>query len=355
MQFDPIPGIDHYRINRHGVVYDERSGDIIPSYGTERKFVHIGGSSIALDRLLLWTYVGRLELDIDDRRAYNHPGDILASDYTYRVRSFRACAMVRNQTLYMLDEKYPFITIPDFPSYAVSTEGVIVRMTDRGIVFKFHSYYTDYQLVQLATCDGGTFKTTVQRLVYQSWIGPIPENMQVDHIDNCRWHNHVSNLQLLTLRDNVRKGFMVARATAHTGWTDDQIRDICQMMVDGASNREIAQKYSVPFQTRNDVRNFTDFLGRIKRGICFTEIASKFDFSNVLPATNNPNTKLTREDVEKIWELCKQGKTSQSIADEFGCTAGTIDAIRWGRTWRKVTGLPPYRPGKGSTVVERIA
>ena len=148
---------------------------------------------------------------------------------------------------------------------------------------------------------------------------------------------------------------MDKRATEHTGWTDEEIHDICQMLADNVSNREIAEKYGVPFEDRNDVRNFTDFLGRIKRGICFVNIASKFDFSKVLPATNNPNTKLTREDVEKIWEMCQQHMTSPAIAQQFGCTPGTIDAIRWGRTWRKVTGLPPYQPGKGSTVVERVS
>ena len=354
MQFDPIPGIANYRITKQGIVMDIRTGAILPVTGGVRRFVYLDNIQYAVDRLLVWTYVGRLELDIYERIPLKPGEPMIAGNYGYIIRSLQPICVMHNQTLYLLNGRYLFITIPEFPNYIISDSGTTISIAGQP-TFMHMSYANGYQNLNLSDGTGIMRKVLVHRAVYSSWVGPIPEDKQVDHFDNCRWHNHYSNLQLLTRRDNMRKGFMDKRATEHTGWTDEEIRDICQMMVDGASNRDIAQKYNVPFQERNEVRNFTDFLGRIKRGICFTEIASEFDFSQILPATNNPNTKLTREDVEKIWELCKQGKTSQSIADEFGCTAGTIDAIRWGRTWRKVTGLPPYRPGKGSTVVERIA
>lgn len=354
MQFDPIPGVANYRITKHGIVMDTRTGDIMPIKGGVRRFVHLDNIEYAVDRLLVWTYVGRLDLDIYERVPLKPDEPMIASNYSYIMKSLRPLCAIRDQMLYILNERYLFITIPGYSNYIINESGVIISIAYQPI-FMHRGYINDYQAIELANNTGRRERLFIHRLVYMSWVGPIPKDLQVDHFDNCRWHNHYTNLQLLTRRDNMRKGFMDKRATEHTGWSDDEIRDICQMMVDGKSNREIAQKYSVPFETRNEVRNFTDFLGRIKRGICFVEIAADFNFDDVLPATNNPNTKLTRDQVVEIWELCKQGETSPAIAAKYNCTPGTIDAIKWGRTWRKVTGLPPYRPGKGSTVVERTA
>ena len=45
----------------------------------------------------------------------------------------------------------------------------------------------------------------VRRLVYQNFVGEIPDGMQIDHIDNCKTNNEVENLQVLTATDNMKK------------------------------------------------------------------------------------------------------------------------------------------------------
>lgn len=45
----------------------------------------------------------------------------------------------------------------------------------------------------------------VHRVIYAKHYGEIPQDMDVDHIDNNRMNNRIENLQLLSRADNVRK------------------------------------------------------------------------------------------------------------------------------------------------------
>lgn len=51
----------------------------------------------------------------------------------------------------------------------------------------------------------GGMEYSVSVLVYQTFIGPIPPGMEVDHIDNNPLNNRVDNLQLLTREENMAK------------------------------------------------------------------------------------------------------------------------------------------------------
>lgn len=44
----------------------------------------------------------------------------------------------------------------------------------------------------------------VHRLVYETWIGQIPNDMQINHIDDDKDNNHVSNLYCGTQKENIR-------------------------------------------------------------------------------------------------------------------------------------------------------
>lgn len=45
----------------------------------------------------------------------------------------------------------------------------------------------------------------VHRAVWEAIFGPIPEDLTVDHIDSNKLNNKITNLQLLSRRDNVKK------------------------------------------------------------------------------------------------------------------------------------------------------
>jgi len=45
----------------------------------------------------------------------------------------------------------------------------------------------------------------VHRLVWQNFVGEIPEGLEIDHIDGDPLNNNIKNLQLLSRRDNTDK------------------------------------------------------------------------------------------------------------------------------------------------------
>ena len=45
----------------------------------------------------------------------------------------------------------------------------------------------------------------IHRFVFETFKGEIPSDKQVDHVDNCKENNSITNLQLLTPSENTRK------------------------------------------------------------------------------------------------------------------------------------------------------
>ena len=52
----------------------------------------------------------------------------------------------------------------------------------------------------------------IHRLVYQTFIGPLVEGLVIDHIDECKGHNFVTNLQQITQSDNRKKYYQYKKA-----------------------------------------------------------------------------------------------------------------------------------------------
>lgn len=55
----------------------------------------------------------------------------------------------------------------------------------------------------------------VHRLVWESFNGPIPDGMQVNHIDEDPSNNNLDNLNLMTPEENSNWGTGIKRAAAH--------------------------------------------------------------------------------------------------------------------------------------------
>ena len=76
------------------------------------------------------------------------------------------------------------------PGKAWSTDGELKRLYSKG---------KGYYVVKVE----GRLKSW-HRIVYEYFIGQIPKGLQVDHFNNIRTDNRISNLQLLSGPDNSR-------------------------------------------------------------------------------------------------------------------------------------------------------
>jgi hypothetical protein len=60
----------------------------------------------------------------------------------------------------------------------------------------------------------GSKKFRVNRLVYLTFVGDIPDGMEVNHLDENKHNNRLDNLNLLSHGDNIRYGTGIARSAA---------------------------------------------------------------------------------------------------------------------------------------------
>lgn len=96
--------------------------------------------------------------------------------------------------------------IAEYPNYAVSDQGRVKSLNyhneGREQILKLKKTNDGYLQVQLYK-DGKRKYKYLHRLVYETWKGEIPENMQVNHIDEDKSNNRLSNLNLMTPKENT--------------------------------------------------------------------------------------------------------------------------------------------------------
>ena len=85
--------------------------------------------------------------------------------------------------------------------YYFTENGKVLNM-DKKIELK-QSKAGNYYRINMAY--GINKKILIHRGVWEAFNGKIPDNMDVDHIDNNPANNALSNLQLLTHKDNIKK------------------------------------------------------------------------------------------------------------------------------------------------------
>lgn len=99
--------------------------------------------------------------------------------------------------------------IPGFDGkYQASNYGNVkslnYRHTNKECIMKTH-LCRGYVRVRL--CKNGIHTShNVHRLVYEAFIGPIPDGMQVNHIDEDKSNNKIDNLNLMTPKQNINWG-----------------------------------------------------------------------------------------------------------------------------------------------------
>ena len=111
--------------------------------------------------------------------------------------------------------------IPGFEgTYQVSNEGR-VRSVDRtitninGKVFHYKGKIMKLSFHRLGYINAtfGKKKYYVHRLVWLAFNGDIPEGMEINHKDECKSNNVLSNLEIMTHVDNVNYGTRTERST----------------------------------------------------------------------------------------------------------------------------------------------
>jgi hypothetical protein len=100
--------------------------------------------------------------------------------------------------------------IKDYPKYTISEDGEIYsiqwnkpkKLKPQKATQSKKGYY-QVRLFNKETPRGKL--QYIHRLVYQTFVGEITKGMEIDHIDNDTTNNHITNIQLISRRGNIKK------------------------------------------------------------------------------------------------------------------------------------------------------
>ena len=85
--------------------------------------------------------------------------------------------------------------------YSIDTEGNVYR---DGKIMKPVNNGIGYYQIKLRR-NKKRYAIYVHRVVWNTFIGPIPEGYEINHIDHDKSNNALSNLELVTHSDNLKK------------------------------------------------------------------------------------------------------------------------------------------------------
>jgi len=96
-----------------------------------------------------------------------------------------------------------------YPDHLFSKSGLCVNVKTRKVIGKFNKGYIQATL----HVNGKQIMRRVHDLMWESWIGPIPEGLVVDHKNGCKSDNRLDNLRCITQGDNLRASYRAGTST----------------------------------------------------------------------------------------------------------------------------------------------
>lgn len=114
---------------------------------------------------------------------------------------------------------------------------------------------------------GGTVKA-VHRLVAGTYIGNI-DNLTVNHKDGIKNNNHVSNLEIMTIKQNTHHAFEtgltpIGEKHSRSKFSDEKLREALEEIENGNSVNSVSKKHSIS----------QSYLNKVKHGI-YRSISTK--------------------------------------------------------------------------------
>jgi hypothetical protein len=103
------------------------------------------------------------------------------------------------------------VRIEGFERYTIREDGVVTSHIDPrrpvqlipqkvGNTASYHAVTVYNRELRSRWC------VALHKLMWLTFMGDIPKGMTIDHMDGNPHNNHIDNLQLLSIRDNIQKG-----------------------------------------------------------------------------------------------------------------------------------------------------
>tara|TARA_R110002153_G_C13310292_1_gene496346 strand:- start:1813 stop:2292 length:480 start_codon:yes stop_codon:yes gene_type:complete len=146
--------------------------------------------------------------------------------------------------------------VSGWDNYEISKSGTVRNSRNKHVMSQ-HLNGSGYNRVQLSQ-DGISKHVSVHKLLWTSFIGPVPEGKVLDHINNNKLTNRLDNLQLLTCGENIKKGKQIKQT--RKSFTDLQKKDIQNDINLGLSIREVAKRHPISWQWVAKIKESGDWV-----------------------------------------------------------------------------------------------
>ena len=162
-------------------------------------------------------------------------------------------------------ENIKFYYHPKYNYYLASRCGQILSLKwSKKRILKLHKLRHGYLNFKL--CENNIHKEySVHRFVYECFKGTIPKGMHTDHCDNNKENNSISNLQLLTPSENIRKShFKIKVKSLNIETKEEKIFDSLKdagefYQIDFSSISKNCRKKNKTLKSKEDGKKFQFF------------------------------------------------------------------------------------------------
>ena len=209
-----------------------------------------------------------------------------------------------------------------FKNYAISKNGIIIRIIGTNFINSYpgklihqHIHSGGYKVVGLRIRKGKRItRIKVHRLLWETWRGRIPGNLELNHKDTIKTNNNLRNLEIITHKENaqhaIKKGLYL---------TEEHRKNV------GKANKERIWK-----------RSSRDKLSKSKKGVPIHTEESRKKIGATHLGEKNHRAILTEKKAKEMRYFSYIKKLSQAkIAKMFHVSLGCVQHVIEGNTWNK--------------------
>lgn len=222
--------------------------------------------------------------------------------------------------------------IKGYSRYTIDESGIVKNISRDYILKPRNSGYGAYCTVALVNDKGKRKTKFIHRLVAETYL-PNPNNKPVvNHVDGNKYNNHVSNLEWVTVAENIQHAYdtgLHSKAkgvdSPNTKLSAQKVHNVCASLMDGLKISCVAKLHGV---SESIVKN-------IKKGTCFKEITSSYNLSSV-----KRYHRLSSETVIWVCEMLCSGLNPKEIlklTDNKNLTLQRIQNIKTRRSFKEIT------------------
>lgn len=322
-------GIEHYDGNKSRY-YVTKKGDVF--YGNisqsvekintyisgGRAYVQIFNKEYRLAKIILIAFIGDIDLDF-----YSDDEEYPTSRNTkYIIEDI----VTTDDSIFI--HGVEFKRIISFPRYFISSTGIV--FDSKNWKFKLHHLNQyNYHVISVEDEFGNNKTPTIHRLVYLTWVGDIPEGMELDHL-YCRSRNGVDDTELVDHYENVLRAHSAGCYSDHT--VEDVIK-VCELLQSGMKSYRICHEFGY-YKGDPEYDRFLSFIYKIRNHESWNHISKNYKF----PPTNIYGGRVHSDDkIRKICQMLVDGYTQKEIENVTGIKRQHISNIRQGKTRSNIT------------------